>query len=596
MKKVEELQKELLHKQKKEKNSALVREIVDDYNKRKLARLHQEAVWRLNSDFIKGKQFSFINGAYQIATASPVFDWAEHKVYNRIAPTIENRLAKFARVNCKVVVRPASSDDNDINSAKLASRLIDGTQTDNDFFTLQARANYLSEVYGTAFWKVFYENNRVKIVPVSPFEIFPDSLTVSEINDCESIIHAKNFSVNEISSLYKVPVEEIKLNNSPLPVSNGERSAEVIEKYCRPSRQYPDGRLVIIAGENLVFDGILPYLNGDDGERGFPFIKQGAYSSDNEFFARSVIERLIPVQRAYNAVKNRKNEYLARLSVGVIAVEEGSVDLDLLDEEGLPPGKVLVYRQGSTPPQVMPTGGVPAEFRDEEARLLQEISDISGVSGAVNSASIISNSISGYALSLLLEQDYSRLSVTTEGIRNAVRNIGKHILRLYKQFAKTEKLLKTAGTQGKCEVLSFTAADLTSDDVVLEVDSEMQETPAVRRNMVMDLVKNGILAGENGAISERDKARALEMLGFGNWESAKNTEEAHLKRAEAENSELRHSSVDILDADGHSLHAAEHSRYLASNRQDLSPDAVARFEEHIATHKSLQKLLDNIEK
>ena len=45
-----------------------------------------------------------------------------------------------------------------------------------------------------------------------------------------------------------------------------------------------------------------------------------------------MIERIIPVQRAYNAVKNRKQEFLNRLSMGVITVEDGSVDTDDLAE------------------------------------------------------------------------------------------------------------------------------------------------------------------------------------------------------------------------------------------------------------------------
>ena len=56
------------------------------------------------------------------------------------------------------------------------------------------------------------------------------------------------------------------------------------------------------------------------------------------FFGTSVVERIIPVQRAYNTVKNRKHEFMNRMAVGVMAVEDGSVDTDDLEEEGLPPG------------------------------------------------------------------------------------------------------------------------------------------------------------------------------------------------------------------------------------------------------------------
>ena len=61
-------------------------------------------------------------------------------------------------------------------------------------------------------------------------------------------------------------------------------------------------------------------------------------------------------------------------------MEDGSVDTDALAEEGLSPGKILVYRQGSRPPQFLDEGRVPSEFTTEEDRLLNEFIIISGVS------------------------------------------------------------------------------------------------------------------------------------------------------------------------------------------------------------------------
>src|SRR5690606_27134230 len=120
-----------------------------------------------------------------------------------------------------------------------------------------------------------------------------------------------------------------------------------------------------------------------------------------------VIERCIPIQRAYNAVKNRKHEFLNRISMGIMAVEDGSVDIENLEEEGLAPGKVLVYRQGSNTPKMLSTGSVPTDFILEEDRLLNEFLTISGVSDLLRRANT-STSLSGVALQLLIEQDEVR--------------------------------------------------------------------------------------------------------------------------------------------------------------------------------------------
>ena len=39
--------------------------------------------------------------------------------------------------------------------------------------------------------------------------------------------------------------------------------------------------------------------------------------------------------------------------ISILCVEDGSVDLDELEESGLQDGKILVYRQGATPPYVL---------------------------------------------------------------------------------------------------------------------------------------------------------------------------------------------------------------------------------------------------
>lgn len=63
-----------------------------------------------------------------------------------------------------------------------------------------------------------------------------------------------------------------------------------------------------------------------------------------------LVSRLLPLQRAYNAIKNRELEYINRISMGVLCVEDGSVDIDEIKEDGIDGGKVIVYRQGANAP------------------------------------------------------------------------------------------------------------------------------------------------------------------------------------------------------------------------------------------------------
>lgn len=83
-----------------------------------------------------------------------------------------------------------------------------------------------------------------------------------------------------------------------------------------------------------------------------------------------LVDMLIPCQQSYNALKGRYAEYINRLSVGVIAVEDGSVDTDALAEDGLAPGKILVYRQGSVPPTISYTDPKVLESINEQCNAI----------------------------------------------------------------------------------------------------------------------------------------------------------------------------------------------------------------------------------
>ena len=71
--------------------------------------------------------------------------------------------------------------------------------------------------------------------------------------------------------------------------------------------------------------------------------------SEDVLYGRcGLVSQLIPYQIAYNKLKNKKLELL--LNPKVLLVEDGSVDVDSLENDGLAPGKIIVYRNGSTPP------------------------------------------------------------------------------------------------------------------------------------------------------------------------------------------------------------------------------------------------------
>lgn len=603
----------------------LVASVREDYIRLREMRKPLELQWRLNMNYLLGNQYAEITPRGDIEDYGKQYFWQEREVYNHIAPMIETRLAKLNKVKANVNVRPMTSEDSDINAAKLSTSILNSICEDNRLSELVSEANMWSEVTGTAFYKVVWNRSKGKTLGVSkdkenikegdvdiivcpPYEIFPDSLNAQDVDSLRCIIHARAYHIKDIKELWGEEVEGENVNIFSMEnadVSGGlgynacvpriifntvSDHTVVIERYSMPDKEFPNGRLVIIAGTKLLYNGDLPYINGANGSRQLPFIRQQCVSQVGGFFGISLIERVIPVQRAYNAVKNRKHEFLNRIAMGVLAVEDGSIDTDSLEEEGLSPGKILLYRQGSAPPQMINMGRVPPEFNYEEERLINEFVMISGVSELMKLSRTPDNVTSGIAISLLTEQDDTRLSLTADSIRNAIKHIGKHILRLYKQFALVKRLKRIAGANGDVELLYFNANDITSDDIVFDSESELLDTAANRKNMVLELLKMGVLTEDDGRMSRRTKLKVLEVLGLGNWETVRDIDELHIKKAVRENLSMKDSAIEPDEIDDHSLHILEHSRYSISTENNLDAKQRETIAQHIRAHKQLHAM------
>ena len=601
----------------------IVRDVVEDFERRREERRALESGWILNMNFLSGNQYCDVSPFGGVVEEDKRFYWQSRRVFNHIAPLIDSRIAKLEKLRPVLRVRAFSDEEGDVKAAKLATGVLQYSQSRIGFADTVSKAIAWAEACGSAFYKVAWDEQggkkvglredgtavfegEVSVTALSPFEIYPDKLNADGVEDMHSIIHAKAVSAEFIREQFGVAVEssgvtELAMTGvltpsaGKLPTESvGMQCAAVtdgvvlIERYTRPTAEAPQGRLEIVGGGKLLYEGELPYRNGERGERIFPFVKQDCMTLPGSFFGISVIDRMIPVQRAYNAVRNRKHEFLNRVSMGVLTVEDGSVDTEELSEEGLLPGKVLVYRQGGKAPEMLDCGNVPSEFASEEEWLEKEFSLISGVSDlSTNSTPARVTSATG--LQLLLSQDDSRLSATLGSMERAIKEVGRQILRLYRQFAGSARLMTLTGENKKTQVYYFNAADLAVSDVQFETQEAV--TSEEKRATLLRLYEAGVLTDENGKISPENKNRILEAFGYGTYENARDISALHIAKAGEENLDMKSADVDVDDYDDHDLHSIEHTRYLLSAEFKKSKDKAikARITAHIAAHKAAKR-------
>lgn len=589
-----------MNEQKETADERLAEEVTNDFLRRQEERRLTERGWQLNLNFVRGNQYCDINSKGEIFEEDKKYYWQSRRVFNHVAATVDLRCSKLGRIRPALIVTAASNEESDRQSAILASAILSSVSEGADLDGIISDATVWSETCGTAFYKVIWDGNagaavgadtngrrlrqgEANILVVSPFEIYPYSLSVENVDEQPSIIHAKAVPVQDIYSAYGVKLEGKDIED----MSGVRHGCElVIERYERPFEGAPNGRLTVVAGGALLYDGALPYINCDGGERGYPFIKQISMPRAGCFFGGSVVDRLIPLQRAYNAVKNRKHEFLNRISMGTVAVEDGSVDTDELIEDGLTPGKILIYRQGAKPPEMLTLGSVPAEFSEEEQNLLREFAKVSGTGELTENADGYAGITSATGIQLVLEQDEIRMEFAYQQIKRALKGIGRHVLRLYRQFATDVRLLKAAGENRTLSVHYFKGSDISSDDVSLEADNEANLSPAQRRTLVYEMLDRGLFSDGEGKLTPSAKNKVLQLLGY-NVSGERDLAELNRVRAGEENLEMRAGYAEVKDYDDHAVHIAEHTAYLLGEKPSVETER--KICAHIDIHRQKSK-------
>jgi len=618
-------------------NADLVSYVDEEYERRRKDRQLYELQWQLNVNMIEGHQYCDIDPHRMVVEeVDKMYAWQEREVFNQIAPVVETRIARLTNMKPILKARAPTNSSKDARSARVSSQLLRNLYYEQGISSQMAEVFSWSETTGTCFLKSIWNPNKGPIVGnitvetvnektqepeeehieiregglstvvVPPYEIFPDSNFRNDVKDCKSIIHARAIHIDEIKEIWGVkvdaePATSVKLQKSlagagfsggynNLFTSTQLQNHAIVKEYWEiPSKKFPEGRHIIVANGKLLHEGKIYCPVGDENELVIPIERVVSIKRPGVFWGRCVVDRLIPVQRRYNALRNRKAEFLNRVAIGQYLVEEGSTDLDDLQENVGQPGYMFVYQRGFNPPQQVRNQQLPTAFDTEEAALLQEINVFSGTSDLSKQSKAPPGVKSGVAMSIALEQDDTRLSATAKNVENFLVNCGKMWLRFHQIFVSGVRILKAIGEDNVVEFLDWTGSDISSDDVYVEPFSAMAESPAQRRQMVFDLLSSGLFHNEEGIIEPSMKSKIFEMIDLGNWESADSEAQLHIAKAERQNIMLSNfQEAPVFPYDDHLLHIERHNKFRLTVEYEEAmmenPMLEEFFQQHVDQH------------
>ena len=610
----------------------IIAKVLEDCEKRKGDRASYEQQWILNGNFLLGNQFCDINSnTGEVEQQDAPYDWLEMRTFNQIAPLIETRVANLKKISYRMKVKPRTNELDDYAKAEVSTDILAYVQDVSGFKAKNDTAIHWNEVCGNCFYLSWWDASKGEKVAekvtididengvekksveafyqgdvdygiLTPYEVLPENLSKQGIESQRSIIIEQIMHVKDIKDLYDIDVEGRELPSFELtPIASGggfgyqntvmamgrrtvSDSERVITYFERPSKHLPEGRMIIVVGEeNLVYYGALPY-----GE--IPIKQMVCREVAGQFYGKSVIEELIPYQKEYNSCKNRLHEFIKRATIGNILVEEGSIDIEELEDCGLEPGRILVYAQGQRPPQSMENGHLPSEIITEMMNLRSDMEYIAGTSQLMVTGGLPSGVTSGTAIENLRDIDNTRLSLTGDHIRDAVKDLGQLILRIYKLYANTPRIVSYTGSNNIAKAITWTKEDIESTDVIFTTENELLESEELQKQKFFEAFNLGLFTDDEGRIPARVKAKGIEYMKLGTYSELLSMDEMQLQYAQRENAFFKEGVIpEISEFDDHTIHFEEHERYLLQMDYHMTkmkkPELAKAFEDHMRQHK-----------
>jgi len=599
----------------------------EQYRAARSARESAEQQWYINEAFYFGRQNVRVlaaktaTGNYSLITpkAPP---WRVRLVVNKVRPIVRNQVAKLTSNAPTAYVLPTSADEEDLTAARVAERIWEAAYRDLKVDTITHDVAWWGSIAGTAFFKTYWDptarqgQGDARIECVDPFHIFVPDLHEKDIENQPFVIHGMTRNVNNVQRNYGINTNPISHSTDPFMeqsylasqgVTNSRTLKEVpcFEVWMKPDAhpEFPEGGLITVIGDRVVqmVKGY-PYSHNE-----YPFAKFEDVQT-GKFYADSVINDLIGLQREYNRTRSQIIEAKNLMAKPRLIAPRGSVNPRMITSE---PGQVILYTPGFQPPTPLPIDPLPSYVLQEVDRIQQDIDDISGqheISRGQNPPQVTAAS----ALTYLNEQDESKLQTSVRSMERAIEKVAKQYLKFVIDYWDEPRMVKVAGKDNAFEAYAWKAGDLRGNiDLRIEAGSALPQSKAARQAFLMDLFKMGALGPEQ-------MYQALDMRGL-----EKAYEDMLIDRRQAQRENLKMSELAAVPAealmapvggmeegappspnspptgqvlmppelapnewDNHEAHVHYHNQYRKTQEFERLPEHVKQiFSQHVQIHQ-----------
>ena len=255
--------------------------------------------------------------------------------------------------------------------------------------------------------------------------------------------------------------------------------------------KFPYGRLIVVAGEEVVFDGPNPYEHGR-----WPYIKQTAHPVNGAFWSISFVENLVPINRYVNKLLGIILDNAALMASGQWKVSKNAgVDTKMLTGE---PGLAVLYNAlaGGIVDKI-PGVPLPAYVMNTLEMLIRLADDTTGVFDVTQGKKPVGIT-AGVAIEQLQEAAHTRVRLLTRHQEDAIRAWGEMTLALHQQFLQEPKLIRTHDPEtGKTEFTVITPEIVRAGwEIMVVAGSTLPRSRDARQREALELFGAGLFDKE----------------------------------------------------------------------------------------------------
>lgn len=266
-------------------------------------------------------------------------------------------------------------------------------------------------------------------------------------------------------------------------------------KYCVPTKEYPNGKVMVCTDDKIVFDGDLP-----SESRGripaFQFRYQDLGFSQS---SQGCIEQVIDPQQDLNFTVSRIAQH-KKLLTGKILVPKGA-ELNIKHDDSV--GQIIQYALGRKP-TMEPAPSVPAYFYEEIKRIRETMEALMN-SHDVSMGRTPGQVNSGVGISNLSEMDNAQIAPELIIFEQKLGFFGEYVLDIIQEKYNERRLLSISGENMGIEVKSFIGSDILGQkNIVIKMGSNFPLDKTERTNYILMLKNEGFISPE----------RAKELLEF----------------------------------------------------------------------------------